>query len=403
MSYPKSTSKLIFPYAVNASQPIRNITEYTEFGFVENNNELLDLSLGNCGCFPLGFKRHDIIDRVTEQMKNMSFCSGEFYTTNPAVLELSERLYNMSGGYRSVFSLSGSDAIEGALRVAQLYNGRNKFLGFKKSYHGSTYLSSSVSDATYMTDFFGKDSRCIISDYNLDMITDDLCAVVIETSSWQNGLYNPGKEFWDSLRKECTRKNIVLIVDDIAMCGGKTGSFFGWTGIVEPDIFTMGKALTSGYFPLSATMVGEKVYNVVKETVFCHGFSYSFSLSGIYSTLAYLDVIEKEKLFDNYPKLLSWATATFGRFKDEYELITDYNNHGLVFNLTLLTDKPVDATFERFLYQYGISAGMWNEGGSGLLIIIPLTATAMWFEELEFKLIQALTDYRSILAISDKV
>jgi hypothetical protein len=74
-----------------------------------------------------------------------------------------------------------------------------------------------------------------------------------------------------------------------------------------------------------------------------------------------------------------------------------------VFNLTLLTDKPVDATFERFLYQYGISAGMWNEGGSGLLIIVPLTATAMWFEELEFKLIQALTDYRSILAISDKV
>jgi acetylornithine/succinyldiaminopimelate/putrescine aminotransferase len=166
------------------------------------------------------------------------FTSGEFFATTPAVLELGNRLYDLSGGYRSIFALSGSDAVEGALRAAQLYNGRNKFLGFKKSYHGSTYLSSSVSDATYMTSVFGKDPRCVVSDYNLDLITDDLCAVVIETASWQNGLYNPGKEFWEGLRKTCTEKNIVLIVDDIAMCGGKTGTFFGWTGLAYSDTHT---------------------------------------------------------------------------------------------------------------------------------------------------------------------
>jgi adenosylmethionine-8-amino-7-oxononanoate aminotransferase len=396
-------SKLIFPYAVNSSQPIRNIKQYTEFGFVENGVEYLDLSLGNCGCFPLGFKRQDIIGRVAEQMSDLPFCSGEFYTTNPSVLELSDRLYDMSGGYRSVFALSGSDAIEGALRLAQLYNGRNKFLGFVKSYHGSTYLSSSVSDATYMTSFYGKDSRCVLSAYTLDNITQDLCAVVIETSSWQNGLYNPGKEFWQSLRQKCTDLDIVLIVDDIAMCGGKTGTFFGWTNVVQPDIFTMGKALTSGYFPLSATMVSDKIFDVVKHVPFCHGFSYSFSLSGIYSTLAYLDLIEKEKLFDNYPTLMTLATDTFDRIKDKYNMITSYNNHGLVFNLTLLSEKPIDASFEQFLYQYGLSAGMWNEGGIGLLIIVPLTASVAWFEELEFKLVQALQHYASIPAITSNI
>lgn len=393
-------TKLIFPYVHNNSQPIREIKTYTDFGFVEHGHNLMDLSLGNCGCFPLGFKRTDIIERVNEQMKNLPFCSGEFYTTNSSVIELSERLYTMSGGYRSVFALSGSDAVEGALRLAQLYNGRNKFLGFKKSYHGSTYLSSSVSDATYMTDFYGKDPRCVISDYNLDMITDDLCAVVIETASWQNGLFNPGKEFWDSLRKICTDKNIVLIVDDIAMCGGKTGSFFGFTGIVEPDIFCMGKALTSGYFPLSATMVGEKIFNAMKDIPFCHGFSYSFSLSGIYSTLAYLDIIEQEKIFDNYAQLEQWGQAVCTRFC-QAGLIKSYNNYGLVFNLTLLQDKPLEEVFEKFLYKYGISAGMWNEGGNGLLFIIPLTATAMWFEEFEFKMNRALFDYRSTLSIAN--
>jgi adenosylmethionine-8-amino-7-oxononanoate aminotransferase len=254
-----------------------------------------------------------------------------------------------------------------------------------------------------MTNFFGKDPRCVVSEYTLDNITDDLCAVVIETSSWQNGLYNPGKEFWEGLREICTRKNIILIVDDIAMCGGKTGSFFGWTGIVEPDIFCMGKALTSGYFPLSATLVNEKVFDKIKDIPFCHGFSYSFSLSGIYSTLAYLDIIEKEKLFDNFPKILNWGEKMFSRFKDEYKLIKDYNNFGLVFNLQLHHDKPLESVFEQFLYQYGISAGMWNEGGSGLLIIVPLNADSMWFEELEFRLIQALRDYRSITAIADQV
>lgn len=395
-----SDSKLIFPYAQNNQQSLRIIDKYTEYGFIENSRDLLDLSLGSCGCFPIGFKRTDIIDRVNEQMKAHPFTSGEFFATTPAVLELGNRLYNLSGGYRSIFSLSGSDAIEGALRVAQLYNGRNKFLGFKKSYHGSTYLSSSVSDATYMTDIFGKDPRCIVSDYNLDSITDDICAVVIETASWQNGLYNPGKEFWSNLRQLCTNKNIVLIVDDIAMCGGKTGTFFGWNGMVEPDVCTMGKALTGGYFPLSATLVNERICNVIKEKLWVHGFSYSFSLSGIYSTLAYLDIIENEKIFANFDKLESRGHTICNKFLDA-NLIKGYSNHGLVFNLQLLQDKPLEEVFEKFLYNYGLSAGLWNEGGSGLLFIIPLTADVIWFEEFEFRMSKALADYASTLSSAD--
>jgi adenosylmethionine-8-amino-7-oxononanoate aminotransferase len=393
-------SKLIFPYAENNRQSLRIISEYTDYGFIDSSKELMDLSLGSCGCFPIGFKRKDIVDVVQKQMQNHPFVSGEFFATNQAVIDLGERLYKLSNGYRSMFSLSGSDAVEGALRLAQMYNGRNKFLGFKKSYHGSTYLSSSVSDATYMTNAFGKDSRCIVSDYNLEMITDDLSAVVIETASWQNGLHNPGAAFWKGLREECTRKDIVLIVDDIAMCGGKTGSFFGWTGIVDPDIFTMGKALTGGYFPLSATMVNEKVYNKMKNNLWPHGFSYSFNLSGIYSTLAYLDVLEQEQIFEKHDQLMSLTKDIAERLVKQ-NLIKDYNNHGLVFNLKLLQDKPLEEVFERFLYKHGLSAGLWNEGGSGLLFIVPLNAPRGWFLKLEKNLISALTDYRSSLTFSN--
>ena len=395
-----STTNIIFPYATNHSHPIRKIEQYTDYGFIENGEEYLDLSLGACGCFLLGFKRKDIVDAVAKRMADNPFCGGEFYITNDAVIELSNRIHDMSGGYKSAFALSGSDAVEGALRLAQLYNGRNKFLGFKKSYHGSTYLSSSVSDATYMTDKFGKDSRCVISDYNLDSITDDLCAVVVETAGWQNGLYDPGKDFWNGLREVCTRKDIVLIVDDIAMCGGKTGAFFGWKGRIEPDIFTMGKSLTGGYFPLSAVCANQKIFDKVKYEVFLHGFTYSFSLSGIYSALEYMNILAQEQLLDKQPSLERWAKLMCQRFIDR-KLIKTFSNYGLLFNLVLPNEKPLDNTFEKYLYQYGINAGMWNEGGDGLLFVVPLTADAMWFEDIEFRFTQALHNYGSATTISN--
>lgn len=395
-------SRLIFPYATNNDVNVRQITEYTNFGFKQGTHELLDLSLGNCGCFPLGFKQQDIIDRVAEQMARLPFCSGEFYTTNQSVLDLSDKLYDLSGGFRSVFALSGSDAIEGAIRLAQLYNGRNKFLGFTRSYHGSTYMSSSISDATYMTDFYGKDPRCVVSDYNLNSITDDLCAVVIETSSWQNGLYEPGQEFWVELRQKCTDLDVVLIVDDIAMCGGKTGTFFGWNGVVDPDIFTMGKALTGGYYPLSATMISQKIYHRIKDVPFAHGFSYSFSLSGIYSTLAYINKLETEKLLDNVEDKKKSADKIFNHMQSQ-GIIKSFNSFGLVYNLELVFQKTVDTSFEQFLYQYGISAGMWNEGGSGLLIVIPINADPEYFKILNSRLTQALVNYRPSGTVSNKI
>lgn len=393
-------NRLIFPYATNNDVNVRQITEYTNFGFKQGTHELLDLSLGNCGCFPLGFKQQDIIDRVAEQMARLPFCSGEFYTTNQSVLDLSDKLYDLSGGFRSVFALSGSDAIEGAVRLAQLYNGRNKFLGFTRSYHGSTYMSSSISDATYMTDFYGKDPRCIVSDYNLNSISNDLCAVVIETSSWQNGLYDPGQEFWIELRQKCTDLDIVLIVDDIAMCGGKTGTFFGWNDVVDPDIFTMGKALTGGYYPLSATMISQKIYHRIKDVPFAHGFSYSFSLSGIYSTLAYINKLEKEKLLDGVGDKKKSADKIFNNMQSQ-GIIKSFNSFGLVYNLELEFQKAVDTSFEQFLYQYGISAGMWNEGGSGLLIVIPINADYEYFKFLNSRLTQALFDYRTLNTVAN--
>jgi adenosylmethionine-8-amino-7-oxononanoate aminotransferase len=395
-------TNIIFPYATNDKQPVRKIEAYTNYGIIVDGREYLDLSLGACGCFPLGFKRREIVDAVAQRMIENPFCGGEFYITNDAVIELTDRISDLSGGYKTAFALSGSDAVEGALRLAQMYNKRDKFLGFSKSYHGSTYLSSSVSDATYMTDIFGKDPRCIVSDYSLDNITNDLCAVIVETASWQNGLYDPGQDFWEELREICTNKDIVLIVDDIAMCGGKTGEFFGWVNRIQPDIFTMGKALTGGYFPLSAVCAAPGIFDVVQYEAFIHGFSYSFNLSGIYSALEYMDILKREQLLDRQPAQEQLGREMCERFKQQ-GLIKDYANYGLLFNLVLPNEKPMDTTFESFLREFGINAGMWNEGGSGILFVAPLDAPHTWFLDIEYRFTRALTCYASAFTVTDEV
>ena len=118
----------IFPFAVN--DPInfvKHIDEITDYGYIENGQDILDLSLGSCGCFPLGFKRTDIIEKVTDQLKKHPFCQADFVTTNDIVNELSTKLYHLSNGYNSIYSLSGSDSIEGAIKLVQMYhNGTNK-------------------------------------------------------------------------------------------------------------------------------------------------------------------------------------------------------------------------------------------------------------------------------------
>lgn len=397
-------SKLIFSYVLNRDvNDLRSITNYTKFGFVEQDKDLIDLGLGNCGCFLLGYNRTDIIDAVAKKMKTLPTCTGEFRVVNEPVVELAERLYNMSNGYRSIFALSGSDALEGAIRVAHMYHTqlnqkRQHIIGFVGSYHGSTFMTSSVSGSSYITDYYGRHNLCHTVNYDLQELEtkiqslgNNVSCIVIESCSWQAGLHDLGSEFFTALRQLCNKYNILLIVDDIAMCGGKTGSFFGFHKEAEPDIFCMGKGFTGGYYPLSACMVSPKVYEQTQHQMLMHGFTYSFSVSGIYSTLAYLDILEKENVLDNYNSVLESSKTLFDNLKNN-QLISDYKNYGLVFNLELNFSRSLNDQFEKVLYNNGISAGMWNEGGSGLLIIIPLNADVEYFNQLYVRLTSALNN-----------
>ena len=379
--------KLLFPFNYNADHSnARKIDSYTQFGFREGHNDLIDLSLGACGCFLLGFDRTDIIQYVANRMLSNPFTGGEYMTTNQAVIDLTNKLYELSGGYRSVFALSGSDAVEGAIKLAKLYhtakgNDRKYVLGVKESYHGSTYLTSSIGQLSYMTTEPADICIALDKDDLIDFIKNNsvlLSCLVIETCSWAKGLKQYPRSFWQELRATCREHDVVFILDDIAMCGGKTGSFFGFDPSLEPDIFTMGKALTGGYFPLSATLVSDRVNEVVKHEFLGHGFTYTFSLSGIYSTLKYLEILEEENHFARYDSILNSAVSLFSKIG------LTFRNYGLMF------DIDIKSTSEQTFYNNGLNIGVWNNGNDNLMLVIPLTANTEYFSQLEERLLASL-------------
>jgi len=390
--------KLLFPFNRNQDHSgARKIQSYTKFGFIEKDREVIDLSLGNGGAFLLGFDRYDFIDHVNEEMKKNPFVSGEYMSTNRSVIELTEKLYQLSGGYRSVFALSGSDAVEGAIKIAMLYHKcknqiRTNILGIQNSYHGSTHLSSSIGNLSFMAKSMQPHPFCI--QINREQSEEDLlneiksnadtaACLVIEPCSWTYRLKQRSEDFWNKLKRICNEKDMLLIFDDIATGGGKTGSFFGFDKKLEPDIFTSGKSFSGGYFPLSACFVSERVNEIVKYGFLSYGFTYSFSLSGIYCTLKYLDVLEKEKHFDNFRSVLDKAISVMEQLKKE-KVIYNYRNYGLLFDL----DTP--DTEEQIYYNNGLNAGLWTPSIDHLLLVVPLIADDRYFDNLKSRLISSL-------------
>lgn len=386
-------SKHLYPFSRNINVTPKNIKSFTEFGFVDvNDNEIIDLGLGSSGCFPLGFKRTDIIESVNERLKEMPFCQSDFNTTTDSVEKLSNKLHELSDGYETIYSMSGSDSIEGAIKLAKLYNPeRNTIIGFENSYHGSTFMSASVSGSTYLTDTFGKHPDTKIFN-SIEDITETVLAVIIETCSWQNGLISHTDEFWITLRNRCDEFNVLLIIDDIAFCNGKTGSYFGWQILpIKPDVFCIGKGITAGYFPLSATLMNERVANVVRPKVLLHGFAYSFPMSGIHSAIKFLEIIEEEHVLEKHQLVVNEGKQLCEVLKEQ-KLIKDYRNFGVCFNLLL--NKPLQniADKDELFYRNKLHIGVWNNYKDGILLMLPLTPTDEYFTSLTQRLTATLTE-----------
>lgn len=348
-------------------KPTHLSKDHWQFGTVENNVKKIDPLL-HYGCFTLGFDRLDIIQHVCDSMKGVkpeiaeSSIHEEDLNLNHASYELSNKLFNMSNGYRSFFALSGSDANEGAVKLSSAYHQikknkhKNKIVSFYHSFHGCTFLNSNLGDLLVDNPLYTMNRYDGIIRLNRDFDVDSIdwnqvMSIMVETCSWGNDLKPNSDIFWEKIKYIQQKFDVLLIVDDIFIGGGKTGNFIGWKHLsIQPDIFTMGKSITGGYFPLSITMYNEKIHNVLPVNFqWDHGYTYSFSLPGINSVLKYIDILEKEQILDNYQSIQNTAIKTIQ--STGFEIL---NRFGCLYmirkgNFKNLYMMPLNATDEYFI------------------------------------------------------
>lgn len=419
--------KQLFPFSTNLpNMNVKHIDEMIEFGYRDNGRDIIDLGLGSSGCFTLGFKRTDILDRIIEKVKVLPFCQADFTTSNAYIDECGQKLYDVSGGYRTLFSLSGSDAIESCVKMVRMYHlNRNQhkkeIIGFIGSYHGSTYMSSSVSGATYITDLYGKHPDCKLVELprypgmgcrnecatneeaelnNLqiikDSITENTAAIFVESVSWEAGLWVTSKDWWKGLREICDEHDILLVVDDVAFCGGKTGTIFGWQVFdVKPDIFAIGKGITGGYFAASAALCNEKVYQEIAPQIMLHGFSYSFPVGGIVGILEYLRVLEEENILENHTLVVNAMKEKVIDPLISKGLLKGSRNFGVCFKLIPGFDAGSFADKDELLYRHGLHMGLWNSHQGGILVMVPMNANNQYFTMLLDRFTSLLEELRT--------
>lgn len=220
--------------------------------------EYIDL-IGGISVCNIGHRHPTVVNAIKDQLDLYMHLMvyGELVSTPQvqyAKLLTDHLPQNLDSVY---FTSSGTEATEGAMKLAKRVTGRTQILAFKDSYHGSTQGSLSVMGDEYWRNAFrpllpGVDHEDYGSFASLDRITDKTAMVIAETIQAEKGVKRPTLEWMQALRDRCTEKGALLIFDEIQVGFGRTGTMWAFEqfGIV-PDVLLLGKALGGG-LPLGA-------------------------------------------------------------------------------------------------------------------------------------------------------
>ncbi len=272
------------------------------------NNEgkaFIDLISG-IGVSNLGHSHPKVIEAIKNQVdKYMHLMVYGEYVQAPQVRFAEKLVAVLPANLNSVyFTNSGSEAVEGALKLAKRYTGRAEVVAFNQSYHGSTHGALSVMGNEY----FKQPYRPLLPgvtfiNFNqvdqLRAITHHTACVIVETIQGEAGIRVPDSAYIQALRKRCTETGTLLILDEIQAAFGRTGKLFAFENFgIVPDILLLAKALGGG-MPIGAFISSVQIMSALKENPIL-GHITTFGGHPVCSAagLAALEVLLNEKLID---------------------------------------------------------------------------------------------------------
>lgn len=232
-----------------------------------NGKEYIDL-IGGISVCNVGHANEKVIDAIKKQAENFMhvMVNGELILSPQTAYAKLLTDYLPSSLNSVFFTASGTEATEGAMKLAKRFTGRMEIAAFKNSYHGSTQGSLSILGDEYWRNAFRPLLPAILHlDYNnfdsLDFITTETACVIAETIQAEAGVIIPEKKWMLALRKKCTETGTLLVLDEIQCGFGRNGSLWAFEQFdVVPDVLLLGKALGGG-MPLGAFVSDKKIMN----------------------------------------------------------------------------------------------------------------------------------------------
>jgi 4-aminobutyrate aminotransferase (EC 2.6.1.19) len=331
-----------------------------------DGNKYIDF---NSGLLCLNIGRHPrVVKAIKDQAEKLIHYSiTDFYYTE--VLELSKRIAKILPIKEKVkfhYCNSGTEANEGALKLARYHSQRQYLMGFIGAFHGRTYgsLSLTASKPVQREKFgpllpstihvpypycyrcpFGKeypecDYYCIrfIEEWIFEKMVapEEVAAIIFEPVLGEGGFVWPPKEFFKLLKKITEKYGILLIDDEVQSGIGRTGKWFAIEHFdVEPDIITIAKAIASG-MPLGVTVAKAKIMDWSKGA---HATTFGGNPVACAAAIETINVIEEENLLDRAAKLGEYIKKVLNEMKEKYEIIGDVRGEGLMIGVELVKDR----------------------------------------------------------------
>ena len=345
---------------------------------LDGKKKLLNLHC-NGGVFNLGHRNRELIELLKNSFEYYDI--GNHHLISKPRAELAEYLSSLMPKDLDyvIFGVSGGEAIDTAIKVARAYTGRRKIVSAKGGYHGHTGLALAAGDPKYREPFYSSSSDFVqVKFNNIDAMEEVVdrrtAAVILETVPATLGMPIADKDYFRKVKNLCERKGALLILDEVQSGLGRTGKLWAFEHFnVVPDIVVLGKGLSGGLYPITATVIRKELERIFRKDPFIHISTFGGAEPGAIVAKRVLEIVSESSFLKSVNAKSELFSLYFSELKRIYpEFVKGYRRLGLMMGLEL-RDEYSGPALTKSSYDNGLLIVYANNDKSVVQILPPLT------------------------------
>ncbi|MDR9828721.1 putrescine aminotransferase [Vibrio sp. FNV 38] len=331
------------------------LTDWTGQGSILKDilgREFIDM-LGGYGLYSPGIRHPKIVAAAKAQLERSPQYSQEML--DPLRAHLAKVIAKLTPGdiQYGFFANSGTEAVDGAMKLAKMYTGKKGFISTLKAFHGKSLGALSLLGKAVYREPVGQlldgvrhvpfgDAEAVEAQLKAAQeVGEGIAAVIAEPIQGEAGAIVPPDDYWPKLREICDKYDVLLIADEVQTGFGRTGTLFGvdhWN--VTPDIMCFGKALGGGVIAMSGFFASAKLWKVLEPNPFMHTTTTGGNPIACAAALAQISVLLEEDLAGQAAEKGEYIKSKINVIKDKYPgVLTDITGRGLLLGMVFESDE----------------------------------------------------------------